>query len=92
MSAPAQNNAFPAGFPGGFNSSGLNPAYIRWSQSIPENVTPEQMTAWLSSNPAPPKAAPPPIPPYLTDYIASEVARQLAVIKAASAGATGPSS
>ena len=85
-----------SGFPMMPNMQGMppvaaNPAYIRWSQSMPDNATPQELAAWISSNPAPPKILTPPIPPYVADYIAKEVARQVAVITGVT-GATGPSS
>jgi hypothetical protein len=70
------NNPFGAPTPG----NGVmmqNIAYVRWAQSMPDNLSEADLVAWMRANPAPPKIVPN-VPPGVAAYIQQEVNRQVA--------------
>ena len=54
-----------------------NPAYMKWIQSIPNNLDDADLVAWMKANPPPPKT-PPPVSQAIADFIAEEVKKQVA--------------
>ena len=55
-----------------------NPAFVKWVQSVPTNLSDADLAVWFKENPAPAKT-PPPVSQAVADYIADEVKRQVAV-------------
>jgi hypothetical protein len=56
------------------------PAFTKWAQSVPTNLSEADLAAWFKANPAPSKT-PPPVSDAVAQYIADEVKRQLAAQK-----------
>jgi hypothetical protein len=54
-----------------------NPAFVKWVQSVPTDLTETDLATWLKANPSPAKT-PPPVSQAVADYIAEEVKKQVA--------------
>ena len=53
------------------------PAFAKWAQSIPTNLSEADLVAWMKANPAPPKF-PSPVSEAVAEFIVDEVKRQVA--------------
>jgi hypothetical protein len=76
------NNPFVGAPNSGNGATMQNIAYVRWAQSMPDNLSEADLVAWMRANPAPPKIVPN-VPPGVAAYIQQEVNRQVAAALAA---------